>query len=118
MAHGDEQVVDFGDFVNWIRRSIDIAANTGAVAIIPASAGYVIQLGPSTLRYLGSGDVDLVEEDGETLYGPFEIDSGEAGLDLQLDGSEGIKTGAANKAIRSTRGASQGITGTVIYRYQ
>lgn len=118
MAHGDEQTVDFGPFVNWTRRSIDITAGTGVTAIVPAQAGSVIQLGPSALTFIGSGDADLIEADGETYVGPFEIGANADGLTLKLDGSEGIKTATANKAIQASRGASQAISGTVIYRYQ
>ncbi len=116
MAHGDEQTVEFGPFRNWTRRSIDIAAGTSTVDIVPANSTGTIQLGPCSLTIEGEAEVALIEEDGETLEGPHNVVTGATVGVIALNGNEGIQSTTSNKAIQATRSASVGLSGRVIYK--
>lgn len=117
MAHGDEQTVNHGRFEGWTRRSIDIASATGATDLVPSSASKKIKLGPCTLVFIGTGDADIIENGGETLYGPFEIGANADGGTVEISEDHGIITDTASTAIQATRATAQAISGTIIYKY-
>lgn len=109
MANGDEIAVKGGT-----RRSIDIAAGTSTVTLVPGVASKLLVIKEFLLLTKAAAKVELLEEtSGTSLFGPFDTI---AGVSISLGKEDSaIEVPTAGRGLQISRGSSTAVTGYVIY---